>query len=83
MRVTDTVSTTNLNLASATASKPILTDANKNLTTGTIPISSGGTGATTAAEAWAALGGNDIVWVDETNGILHIMTDPNATPYSP
>ena len=23
------------------------------------------------------------VWVDEANGILHIMTDPNATPYDP
>ena len=38
----------NLNIANLTASKPVFTDASKNLTsTGTVPVSNGGTGATT------------------------------------
>ena len=76
------VTSGNVNVAGLTASKPVFTDANKNLTsTGTVPVGSGGTGmvSLTAYEVVAAnSSGNALTQVSGTGGAGQVLTSNGA-----
>jgi len=83
LETTDTPEFVGVTLSGVSASLPVFTDGSKGLiTSGTVPIDRGGTGQTTAAEAFGALKQDA---TDEATGVVEFSTDAeivtgSATP---
>ena len=61
----------NLNVASLTASKPVFTDADKNLTsTGVVPVNQGGTGVISSSTTGNVLTSNGTYWISSSRGFV-------------
>ena len=72
--------TNSLQITGLTASKPVFTDASKNIvSTGTLPIDQGGTGSTTASNAFDALKQNA---TESYTGVLETATDAEAVAHT-
>lgn len=71
-----TLNAQTVNVATLSASLPVFTDASKNLTSnGTVAVTNGGTGATTASTARTNLGATTI------GGNFFTLTDPSAITF--